>query len=303
MILMNKLEKMLKSSVFFLVFLLIIITLFFIFFNDFPREDPSILQVHFIDVDQGDSILIQTPNNQNILIDSGEQKHGSFVKRYLKNQGVKHLHMVIGTHPHADHIGGLPLILESFPTDMIIIPPVSHTTQTFEELLNTIEKENIPIQPIPSSKPYVFEDNLTLEFLSPHRDFKDHLNNWSIVLKLTYRDHKFLFTGDIEYGAETALLQDYCTQTLNSHVLKVAHHGSNTSSAYAFLEAVNPVISVISVGKENPYGHPHKETIERLEYFSPFLYRTDLQGTLVLKSDGIKLWSPKPPLEENFSDF
>ncbi len=289
-------KKILQSPISFMLFLLLIITSFLFFFNDFTGEDPFVLQVHFIDVGQGDSILIQTPQKQNILIDGGEKDQGIFLKGYLEKQGVKHLHMVIGTHPHADHIGGLGFILENFPTDLIILPPVVHSTRTFEDLLRTIELHNIPLKPTPSPEPYTFEENLTLEFLGPHRDFQDHLNNWSIVLKLTYVDHKFLFTGDIEVGAETALIQDYSSKILSAHVLKVPHHGSSTSSTEPFLEAVSPNISVISSGKENPYGHPHKETVERLFRFSPVVYRTDLQGTILLKSDGVELWSPTPPI-------
>lgn len=298
----NKMVKnILQSPISFLLFLLLIITSFLFFFNDFHQEDASILQVHYIDVGQGDSILIQTPENRNILIDGGEKSQGSFLKGYLEKQGVKHLHMVIGTHPHADHIGGLGFILENFPTDLVILPPVAHTTKTFEDLLSTIDQKNILLRPTPSSEPYLFEDNLSLEFLSPHRDFQDQLNNWSVVLKLTYVDHRFLFTGDIESAAETVLIQNYSSETLSVDVLKVPHHGSSTSSSVPFLEAATPRISVISSGKENPYGHPHKETVERLSNFSPFLYRTDLQGTVLLKSDGVELWSPTSPLARDDS--
>jgi len=296
-------KKILQNPISFLLFLLLIITSFSLFFNDFHQEDASILQVHYIDVGQGDSILIQTPESRNILIDGGEKSQGNFLKGYLKKQGVKHLHMVIGTHPHADHIGGLEFILENFSTDLIILPPVTHTSKTFEDLIDTIERENIPLSATPSSDSYLFEDNLTLEFLGPHRDFQDQLNNWSVVLKLTYVDHSFLFSGDIESAAEAALLQDYSQDTLSADVLKVAHHGSYTSSSVPFLKAVTPRISVISSGKENPYGHPHKETVERLFNFSPLLYRTDLQGTILLKSNGIELWSPTVPISKDTSGY
>ncbi len=303
MIFNKTVKNILQSPISFLLFLLLIITSFLFFFNDFHQEDASILQVHYIDVGQGDSILIQTPQNRNILIDGGEKNQGSFLKGYLEKQGVKHLHMVIGTHPHADHIGGLGFILENFSTDLIILPPIAHTTKTFEDLLSTIERENIPLRSIPSSEPYLFENNLILEFLGPHRDFQDHLNNWSVVLKLTYLNHRFLFTGDIEYAAENALIQDFSPETLSSHVLKVPHHGSSTSSSLSFLEAVAPRISVISSGKENPYGHPHKETVERLLNFSPHLYRTDLQGTILIESDGVELWSPTSPISHDTSGY
>ncbi len=289
-------KKILQSPISFLLLLLLIITSFVFFFNVFPGEDSSILQVHFIDVGQGDSILIQTPGKQNILIDGGEKNQGAYLQSYLQKQGVKHLHMVIATHPHADHIGGLVQVLANFPTDTVYLPPVTHTTRTFEDLLSTIEQENIPLSPPPSSEPILFEKDLALEFLSPQRDFQDHLNDWSIVLKLTYDNHRFLFTGDIEGAAETALIQDYSRDRLDADVLKVSHHGSSTSSSLSFLEAVSPQVSVISSGKENPYGHPHKETLERLLQFSPNLYRTDLQGTVLINSDGVELWSPLAPL-------
>ena len=303
MIFNKAVKNILQSPISFLLFLLLIITSFLLFFNDFHQEEPSILQVHYIDVGQGDSILIQTPKNRNILIDGGEKSQENFLQGYLKKQGVKHLHMVIGTHPHADHIGGLGFILENFSTDLIILPPITHTTKTFEDLLDTIEKENIPLRATPSSDSYLLEEHLTLEFLSPHRDFQDQLNDWSIVLKLTYVEHRFLFTGDIESAAETALLQDYSQDTLSTDVLKVSHHGSSTSSSIPFLKAVAPKIVVISSGKENPYGHPHKETVERLFNFSPRLYRTDLQGTILLKSDGKELWSPTAPLSKDSSGY
>lgn len=286
-------KKNLQTNGLFLVLLLLIITSFFIFFN--PEESP-ILQVHFIDVDQGDSILIQTPNRQNILIDGGEENQGPYLKGYLEDHGVKHLDMVIGTHPHADHIGGLPFILSHFSTEIVYLPPVAHTTGAFEELLTTLERENITLKKIPSPEQIAFEENLFLEFLSPHRDYQNALNNWSIVLKLTYENHSFLFTGDIESAAEANLIQDYPANILSADVLKVPHHGSSSSAGMKFLEVVRPSISIISSGKENPYGHPHKDTLDRLYRISSVLYRTDLQGSIVLQSDGQDLWSTRSPI-------
>ncbi|WMM25186.1 MBL fold metallo-hydrolase [Tissierella sp. MB52-C2] len=243
----------------------------------------EVLEVHFIDVGQADSIFIKK-GEEAMLIDAGDNKDGKTVVDYIKKQNVSKLNYVIGTHPHADHIGGLDDVIDNFPIDKIIMPNAIANTKTFEDVLDSIDKKGLKI-----TKPKVGDrydlDGAEFIVLAPNGEDYASLNDYSVVVKLINGETSFLFTGDAEALSENEILKNN-RNLLKSDVLKVGHHGSVTSTSQDFLEAVNPYVAVISSETGNSYGHPHKEIIERLTEKNIDICRTDLQGTIIIKSNG-----------------
>lgn len=237
--------------------------------------------VHFIDVGQGDAIYIKTPT-QDILIDAGEQ--GDIVTEYLKEQKVDDLELVIGTHPHSDHIGGLVDVLENFPVEEVIDPGIVHTSKTYEDYLTLIDEKDIQFTEGRAGMQRTLEDGTTLEIFSPASPDSNDLNNASIVAKFTYGTVSFLFAGDAGSSMEKEMLS--AGYNLKSTILKVGHHGSSTSTSDDFLKAVSPKAAVIMCGTGNSYGHPHEELLERLETAGIDTYRTDLLGSIRIETDG-----------------
>lgn len=256
----------------------------------------SNLQIHMIDVDQGESILIVTPSQKTILIDGGEVAQGKKVKAYLTKHNIDKIDLLIGTHPHSDHIGGLTEIVNNFKIGEVIMPEKMHTTRAFERLLTAIESKGLSITPPPVGDTIQFDTDISLHFLGPLKDYGDNLNLWSIVFRLDYKNKSFLFTGDTEVPAENDLMDTYNADDLKAHVLNIAHHGSSTSTSEQFLDYVSPEIALISLGKDNSYGHPHREIMERLQKANVLIYRTDLQQSVVLISDGEDIWSNHEPM-------
>ena len=241
------------------------------------------LEVHFIDVGQADSILIKKGMDF-MLIDGGNNADGELVVDYLKEQNVDKLKYVIGTHPHEDHIGGLDNVIDNFDVEKVIMPNAIATTRTFEDLLDSISNKELKI-----TKPKVGDkyslNGATFTILAPNQEKYDDLNNYSVVVKLTYGENSFLFTGDAEKLSESEMLKAN-KPLLKSDVLKVGHHGSATSTSKDFFEAVNPKFAVICVGEGNDYNHPHKKVVDRLTDKGIKIYRTDFNGTIILISDG-----------------
>lgn len=244
-----------------------------------PPAAAGTVKVHYIDVGQGDSILITTATHA-VLIDAGEKNKGSAVVAYLKAQGVRTIDLIISTHPHADHIGGLVEVMNAFPVKQIIDSGVSHTTQTYINYLTVVDQKDIPFD-VPSGQ-VIDLGGARLEILGPVRSYSD-LNNSSVVAKLTHGSISFLFTGDMEADAESDLI---AKRDVAATILKAGHHGSSTSSSAAFLAKVKPKVAVMSLGAGNTYGHPHQETIDRFKSLGVQAYRTDLSGTIVVSSDG-----------------
>ncbi len=257
-------------------------------------DDPSagtdvsagILQVVFIDVGQGDSILILSPEGDSMLIDAGEKTAREAVGTVLSAYGICEIDILIATHPHSDHIGGIQYILENYPVGKLYIPNVSTTTATFTALLTYIEREEIPLYKAESGVTVEFSASVACTFLGPATNSYEDLNDFSAVLKLTYGDTSFLFMGDATSVAEADILALYDTEDLSADVLKIGHHGSNTSTSEEFLLAVNPSYAVISCGLDNSYGHPHTETLDLLYAYGILTYRTDELGTILATSDG-----------------
>lgn len=255
------------------------------------------MKVHFIDVGQGDCTLIQLVDGRNILIDGGNRGDADTIKKYLQDQKVDTIDFLIATHPHEDHIGSLPAIIKSFNIGSVYMPKVSASTKIFEDLLLSIKAKGYKINTAAAGINLIDTKETKLTIIAPNATEYHELNNYSSVLKLTYLNTSFLFTGDAEDISEREILKN--NFDIESDVIKVGHHGGRTSSTSEFLEEVSPKIAVISLGKDNDYGHPHKETLERLNALNLKIFRTDEQGTVVVTSDGRTLSIDKAPIALN----
>lgn len=244
----------------------------------------GILTVNFIDVGQGDSELIQLPNSQNMLIDSGPNDAGSTVADYLSTQGVKRIDYLVTTHPHEDHIGNMDRIVEKFDIGQVYMPKAISTTKTYENLLNAIQKKGLKITAGRAGMTILDKDGLKISFLAPCGSKYEDLNNWSIVTKVQFGNTSFLFEGDAEELSEEQMIKSGAN--IKADVLKIAHHGSQSSTGVSALKAISPKYAVISVGKGNDYGHPHQVTLDKLAAAGVKVYRTDQNGTIIMTSDG-----------------
>ena len=235
------------------------------------------LKVYFIDVGQADSILI-TSKDETMLIDAGNNEDGVDVVNFIKEKGITKLNYVIGTHPHEDHIGGLDDVINAFDIENVYLPDITTNTKTFEEVLNAIENKHLEITTPQIGDTFaVGESNCKIK--STIVD-ESNLNLASLVVRLEFGKNSFLFMGDAENENEEQTTWEQTT------VLKVGHHGSNTSSSLKFLEQVKPQIAVIMVGEGNSYGHPNEETLEKLQGINAKIYRTDENGTITITSNG-----------------
>ncbi len=248
------------------------------------RENPGIgnLTVHFIDVGQGDSILLEY-NGKTMLVDAGERDKGKVVTAYLQDQGISGIDYVVATHPHSDHIGGMNEVLNSFQVKHFVDSGFPHTSKTYENMLTTIDEKDIPFEVAEEGKEIEFDPAVDVEILNPGQEYSDDLNENSIVLKVSYGETSFLLMGDAGLETEEKLMGG--GYDLDSDILKAGHHASRSGSGEAFISSVSPGISIIEVGAGNDYGHPHEEVLERLQKASR-VYRTDLDGTIAVTTDG-----------------
>lgn len=247
-----------------------------------PANAGDEMRVHFIDVGQGDSIFIESPNGQTMLVDGGVKGAGQEIVAYLKEQGVQKLDAVVATHPDADHIGGLIAVLNSIEIGEFYDSGKVHTSQTFEEMLTLIDTKNISYNVPKTGDTLAFDEEVSVKVLSADETASDN-NDASIVLKVTYGDVSFLLTGD----AGVALEKEMLTQDVKATVLKAGHHGSNTSSSQSFIQTVHPEVTVLSYGEDNKYGHPHAEVVERLQAIDSKIYATAEAGTVIVSTDGV----------------
>lgn len=231
------------------------------------------LRVYCLDVGQGDSILI-TNNNKTMLIDASTNEMGSRVVKYLNDLGIKKIDYLVGTHPHEDHIGGLDNVIKNFDIGTIYMPNVVATTKTFEEVIDAISAKKLKVTS-PKTGDKFTVGNAECEVMSIRND-KDDYNNCSIVIKMDFNNVSYLFTGDAEESVESSRKWPHID------VLKVGHHGSNTSSSKNFLDQIKPEVALISVGQGNTYGHPTQATLKRLSNIGAKIYRTDENGTILL---------------------
>lgn len=243
------------------------------------------LKIHFIDVGQADSILIQQGNSA-MLIDAGNNADSTLVKDYISKQGVERLDYLVGTHPHEDHIGGLDAVIESFQIGKIYMPKVTSTTTTFKDVITAINNKGLKITtPVPGSSFKL--GSATCQILAPNSSSYSDQNNYSIVIKLTFGKNTFMFDGDAGAISEMEMINKGFN--VKADVLKVGHHGSNTATCANFLNAVAPKYAVISVGNDNSYGHPQKGTMDRLKSNGITVFRTDQCGTIICTSDGTNI--------------
>lgn len=255
-----------------------------------PKEAGS-LEVHYLDIGQGDATLILSDGHA-MLIDAGNNSKGTAVWNYLKKQGVEKLDYVIGTHPDADHIGGLDVVIYKFDCGKVLLPDYSKDTKTYEEVEDTLKAKNYQaVHPKVGDRYSLGDASFTV--VAPGGKTYDSANDYSIAVRLEHGKNHFLFVGDAEEESEQEMLKS--KQKLSSDVYKVSHHGSRTGTSEEFLEAVSPQYAVISCGEDNSYGHPHAEVMNLLRREGVKVFRTDEQGTIVAVSDGKKItWNMSP---------
>ena len=258
--------------------------------NNNINTNNDLLKVHYLDVGQGDSIFIELPNNETMLIDAAESYQSENIINYLKNLNYQKIDYVIGTHPHTDHIGGLKDIINTFEIGKIYMPKVVSTTKTYESLLMAIKDKNLKINTAKAGTSIIDTDALKINILAPNNETYTELNNYSVVTKITYGTTKFLFMGDAEKLSEKEIKEN-----VSADVIKIGHHGSNTSSSIDFIKKVNAKYGIISVGLNNKYNLPKEETIKNWENSGTKIYLTSINGTIRAISDGtnIKIESEK----------
>lgn len=258
--------------------------------NDYINTNNDLLKVHYLDVGQGDSIFVELPNNETMLIDAAESYQSENIINYLKNLNYQKIDYVIGTHPHTDHIGGLKDIINTFEIGKIYMPKVVSTTKTYESLLMAIKDKNLKINTAKAGTSIIDTDDLKINILAPNNSIYTELNNYSVVTKITYGTTKFLFMGDAEKLSENEIKEN-----VTADVIKIGHHGSNTSSSIDFIKKVNAKYGIISVGLNNKYNLPKEETITNWENSGTKIYLTSTNGTIRASSDGtnIKIESEK----------
>ncbi|MCH8549494.1 MAG: MBL fold metallo-hydrolase [Balneolaceae bacterium] len=243
-------------------------------------EFSPTLKLHFIDVGQGDATLIEG-DGFNILVDAGRHDRNDVVP-YLELAGIESIDLLVGTHPHADHIGQFPQVLEFASVDEVWMSGDLHTTITFENALDAIEASGASYREPRAGESKEFGD-LKIDVLHPY-ELTGDLNDGSVVLRLDYHDLSFLLTGDAERAAELEMTER--SGELRSEILKLGHHGSSSSTTQIFLDKVTPEIAVYSAAKDNSYGHPHSEVTDRLDEKGVRFYGTDQSGTILIETDG-----------------
>ncbi len=239
------------------------------------------LRVHFLDVGQGDSIFVELPNGDCMLIDCSVYEYAGRIISFIDMLGYKKIDHLVATHPHADHIGGMEKVIEHFEIGEIYMPEAVSDTKTFLGLLEAIEERELSITVASAGVNIDFSSGAKGKFVAPV-EIVDDMNNCSAVLRLTFGERAFLFTGDAEIQEECTISAD-----IKCDVLKVGHHGSSTSSGSDFLRKAGAEMAVISCGADNSYGHPHREALERLENAGiKQIYRTDISGNITVTTDG-----------------
>ncbi|HMB26087.1 MAG TPA: MBL fold metallo-hydrolase [Patescibacteria group bacterium] len=269
----------------------------FLFFKKQPLsrepevEEQDLLEVSFLDIGQGDATYIRTPEGQDILIDGGPDKNILSQLGRVMPFWDHEIEVMILTHPHADHVTGLVEVLRRYEVKQIYYPGVLHTSSIYQAWLDEIKKQNLSLHIVSQPFDMDLRGGIKLKFLYPDQDFAnkkvENLNNTSIVNKLIYQEVSFLLTGDIEKEVEDHLLEKYSgTDILKSNILKLSHHGSSSSNTEEFLQAVDPEVATICVGRDNDFGHPHGRVLHRLRLLDIPFFRLDQDGLVKISTDG-----------------
>lgn len=250
------------------------------------------MEVQFLDVGQGDATLIQC-GGEAMLIDAGNNDRADDVAAYLMSRGLTELQYVVGTHPDADHIGGLDVVIETFDCGTVLMPEVENDTKTYRDVKDAMKKKGLVNTPPVVGTQYPLGEAV-FTILAPNRaDYGSNINDCSVGLMLQHGEKRFLFTGDAEEEAEEDMLQNGIS--LKADVYKVAHHGSRSATTEEFLRQAAPSEAVISCGEGNRYGHPHAEVLNRLRMAGISVRRTDEEGAVVAVSDGKAVtWNVSP---------
>ena len=245
--------------------------------------EGELLKVNFIDVGQGDSIFVELPNEETMLIDAGEINQSNRVISYIDNLGYNKIDYVVGTHPHTDHIGGVASVIKNYDIGSIYMPKKHSNSKTFINLLNTIKDKGLKINTAKAGVNIINKDNLNVDIIAPDKEYSDSNNN-SVVVKITYINRCFLFMGDAEVDSEKNI-----TDNVECDVVKIGHHGSDTASSDTFVKKTKAKYAVISVGKGNIYKHPYESTIKKWESIGAEILRTDELGSIVISTNGSEL--------------
>ncbi|MEE0970419.1 MAG: ComEC/Rec2 family competence protein [Clostridia bacterium] len=246
------------------------------------------IEIHIIDVGQGDSVLVKTKSG-NLLIDAGTNNSEEVLSEYLESVNVTEFEYCIFTHPHEDHIGGADMIIEEYDVRNVILSPAVSSSNTFERLLDALERSEAEVfEAVPGDKYDIGDLQIFIMGPSVVSSGRD-LNNTSVITRLTYGKSRFMFTGDAEKLQEGDILSEYTSLELQCDFLKMGHHGSSTSSSKKFMDSVAPLYAAISCGRDNSYGHPHREIIQMLEERGIEYSRTDLEGSIVYICDGSEI--------------
>lgn len=275
-----------RKIIFFTLFIAFFVGLYFIFAH---YQKPKTLKVYFLDVGQGDAIFIKTPNGKTMLVDAGAGNNvlAPLSKHFLFKK--KHIDIALATHPDADHVGGFAQILQIYDVGAFVESGFDHDTQVVDQIQNLINDKNIKHVIAREGTKIDLGDNVSFNIIAPNEaEMNRESNDASIVGMLVYGNTSFMLTGDAPITTEIRLVKNYAN-SLKTNVLKLGHHGSRTSSAIEFLQTVGPDIAIISAGRNNRYGHPHLEVLNRLDYLKIPYLSTAEKGTICLESDGVKI--------------
>lgn len=257
-------------------------------------EKSTNLVVHFIDCGNADCTFIELPNKKTMLIDAGNNEDGEDICSYIKSLKYSKIDYLIGTHPHEDHIGGLDDVIETFDIGNIYLPRIPNSyvpsTKTYKDVLLAIADKNLSITSPTAKQQIVCEKNLTIEVLNDISNVvSENMNDYSLVIKITHKNNTFMLCADAEEKTEKEIMKRYEKSYLQCDVLKIGHHGSITSTSKNWLKTVSPTCVFIPCGTKNEYGHPHNEILQRINQSGIKCYRADIDGTVILKSDGENL--------------
>ncbi len=242
------------------------------------------MHVYYLDVGQADSIFIVLPDGENMLIDAGNKENGEQICNTIRKMGFDKIDTLIATHPHADHIGGMETVVRALDIGRIYMTNAISNTATYEKLLLAIKEKEYKISTARAGVEIIKNEDVTAEFVAPVADSYEDTNNYSAMVKLTHGENVFMFTGDGEKKAE-----DLIRTNIKCDVLKVGHHGSDSSTSKNFLKKTEPKYAVISCGEGNDYGHPHSKVLDRLAERNIKVFRTDINGTIEAVSDGASI--------------